>query len=94
MYHAELNMEAARRRVRLAVLGDTRDGDVFYLVDTPFFVYRLNKAGAAAEFEFQQIGSEQWLAQAGIGSGDARQRVVIIHNTRITIGVAGAAAGG
>jgi hypothetical protein len=78
VYHAELNMAEARRRVVLSVLGDTEPGDVFYLADDPECVWWRE----AESCGYLRFDNECWFSMDDIGSGEPRQRVIVIHNTR------------
>ena len=84
MYHAELNMAEARRRVVLSVLGDIEPGDVFYLVSNPEGVWMREEDPefSSDSYDFGAIGNETWYQLADIGTGDPKQRVIVIHNTR------------
>lgn len=64
-------------RVRLESLERTEPGDVFYLVRFPWFVYRRS---FPSEFEFQELGTDQWYEQHQLG--EPSEVVVILHNTR------------
>jgi hypothetical protein len=79
VYHAELNMNEARRRVVLSTVGDTVAGDVFYLVSDPAEVW-LRVYPAAHEYPFVKFGVDVWHSVETLG--DLRERVIIIHNTK------------
>jgi hypothetical protein len=75
----------AQGEVALTVLGKTGPGDVFYLVDDPATVilhYDGNDLRAADDYPFMYMGDEIWHGVEAVGTGDLRQRVVVIHNTR------------
>lgn len=78
MYHAELNMNEARRRVVLSTVGDTVVGDVFYLVSDPSEVW--NKGDTGIEEKFCCLANDMWFTWHIFG--DLRERVIIIHNTK------------
>jgi hypothetical protein len=78
MYHAELNMNEARRRVVLSTVGDTQAGDVFYLVSDPATVWY--KGDTGMDQEFCCLGNDTWFTWHMLG--DLRQRVVVIHSTK------------
>lgn len=84
--YEELNVTAVRQRIELSTLGAAEDGDIFYLADNPSAVYQRNdsvySASYPAVYVFQRLGAEPWYRADDIGTGDARQRVVILHNTR------------
>jgi len=83
VYHADLNMNEARRRVVLSTLGDIEPGGVFYLVSNPGGVWtREEEPEFCGGYEYGATGNETWYRQQDIGSGDPRQRVIVVHNTK------------
>jgi hypothetical protein len=71
----------AQSRVMLATLDTTEPGDVFYLVSDPATVWQ-RVYPSAHEYPFVQFGFDMWHAVDAVGTGDPRQRVVVVHNTK------------
>ncbi|HEY1705567.1 MAG TPA: hypothetical protein VGG75_38265 [Trebonia sp.] len=80
--HEELNVNAARALVALSTLGEVQPGDVFYLVSDPSAVwFRDIPDGGYDGYAFTSFAADSWRTAGEVGTGDLRQRVVILHNT-------------
>jgi hypothetical protein len=73
-------LENVRARVHLSVLGATEDGDVFYLAGDPLRM--LERENDGGPYNFRRFGDEIWSRLEDIGTGDPKQRVVVLHNTQ------------
>jgi hypothetical protein len=82
VYHAELNMNEARRRVVLSVLGEVKPGDVFYRTADPATIWHCNPSRVTDKYMFLALGADAYRTIGHVGDGDPKQRVIIIHNTK------------
>jgi hypothetical protein len=69
-------------RVHLTTLELTKDGDVFYLVAEPGYVWENCPMRSDRDYRFITTGTDMWNRMKDIGDGDPKQSVVVIHNTR------------
>lgn len=74
------SLSQVRARVCLKTLGETVDGDVFYLAADPSRVFYRGETDWD-EYPFTELMSDRWLDPGEVGDGSAGQLTVVIHNT-------------
>ena len=68
-------------RIHLTTVELTKDGDVFYLVAEPGYVWARSRSRVTDEHVFLMLGGDAWRTLKHVGTGDPKQSVVVLHNT-------------
>lgn len=80
----ELRVGAVRQGIHLERLSETLPGDVFFLVGNPGRVYMRSVREPRWDDDhfFIEMEGDAWRKLGHVGTGDPRQRVMVLHNTR------------
>ena len=80
----ELRVGRVQQSVRLERLSETLPGDVFFIIGAPDRVYLRSPREPRwdDDYFFIEMEDDCWRKIEHVGTGDPRQRVMVIHNTR------------
>lgn len=79
-------------KVTWGLLGDTEDGDVFFLESDPSCVWACKRSRVTGYPVFLRLGGDAW--RTGESVGDPGEPCIVLHNTKLRFGVAAPGEGG